>query len=131
MMRKKSLKEVRYKIDKIVFKEEFDLVVGVARGGIIPGFLLARRLKVELGIIWLKYRDDDNKIVYKKPKLMSEIKCEFKDKKLLRVDDVSRTGATFKAAKGFLRGAREVKTLVVNGKEDYWLYDEECFSIFD
>ena len=44
-----------------------------------------------------------------------------KNKKILLVDDFSRTGKTFKEAKKLLKGAK-IKTFVINGKADYKLY---------
>ena len=46
----------------------------------------------------------------------------------LLVDDRSRTGKTFDKGKALLKGAKFIKTLVVNGKADYPLFDEDCFT---
>lgn len=126
-MEEKSWKQIQNKLDKIVFQEKFDLIVAIARGGIIPGFLISKKLKTDLELLWLKFRDDENKPVFKHPKLIKKIDFNFKGKKILLVDDVSRTGSTFKTAAGYLKGVQVIKTFATNGKADYCLYDEECF----
>ncbi len=65
--------------------------------------------------------------LYDKPKLLSEINFAFKGRKLLLVDDRVKTGTTLEFAKELLSEASLVKTLAVNGKADYCLYDESCF----
>jgi uncharacterized protein len=126
-MKTKSFDEIVTKISSVRFTEKFDLVVGIARGGIVPAFLLSSLLKTDLAVLWLSFRGEDNRIVHKSPRLMRSIDFDFKNKKILLVDDRPVTGQTFRAARGSLQGAALVKTFAVNGKADYSLYDEECF----
>ena len=49
-------------------------------------------------------------------------RLKIKNKKILIVDDISRTGATLKKAKEILKG-NKLKTFVINGKADYSLYN--------
>ena len=127
-MEKKSWKQIQNKLDKIVFHEKFDLVVAIARGGVIPGFLISKKIKKGLELIWLRFRDDENKVVFRHPKLIKKTEFNFEGKKILLVDDISRTGTTFKAASKYLKGVKSIKTFVINGKADYFLYDQECFK---
>jgi len=127
-MEEKNWKQIQNKLDKISFKENFDLIVAIARGGVIPGFLISKKIKKNLELIWLRFRDDENKPAFKQPKLIKKIDFNFKGKRILLVDDISRTGTTFKTALKYLKGTRSIKTFVINGKADYYLYDEECFK---
>ena len=54
------------------------------------------------------------------------VKQILKDKKILLVDTVSRTGKTLKKAKQLLKG-NKIKTFVINGKADYQIINKkEC-----
>ena len=127
-MEEKNWKQIKNKLDKIVFAEKFDLIVAIARGGVVPGFLISKKMKTNLELLWLRFRDNENKPAYKNPKLIKKIDFNFKGKKILLVDDVSRTGLTFRVAAKYLKGAKLIKTCAANGKADYCLYDEECFK---
>lgn len=127
-MEEKSWKQIQNKLDRIVFNEKFDLVVAIGRGGVIPGFLVSKKLKKDLGILWLRFRDDENKVAFKRPKLIKKLDFEFRGKNILIVDDVGKSGSTLKAAVKYLKGSKNIKTFVVNGKADYFLYDEDCFK---
>jgi hypoxanthine phosphoribosyltransferase len=124
----KSLRQIQNKLDNIVFQEEFDLVVAIGRGGVIPGFLISKKLKKDLELLWLRFRDDKNKIMFGQPRLIEKSTLKFQKKRVLLVDDVCKTGATLKTAKKYLNGAKSIKTFIINGKADYYLYDEKCFK---
>ncbi|MFH1618265.1 MAG: phosphoribosyltransferase, partial [Candidatus Margulisiibacteriota bacterium] len=117
--------QIRAKLKKIKF-EDFDLVIAIGKGGVGPGKLVADYLKLPLKAIRMIFRDENHKPMYKNPKIGSRLKI--KDKKILLVDDVSRTGATLKKAKKYMKG-NKVKSFVVNGKADYSLFNfTECIN---
>ena len=90
-----------------------------------PAKLLSKHLKLKIKTIHINYRDDNHIPKYKNPKLIKTLKL--KNKKILLVDDVSRTGKTLRTAKKLLK-ENKVKTFVVNGKADYSLYNcKGCF----
>ena len=122
----KSLKfsDIAKKIKDINFSK-FDLIVAVGRGGLVPASLIARELKTDMKVLWLKFKDDKNNEMYDKPKLLRNIDFSYKTKKILLVDDFSRTGKTFVEARKILKGSK-IKTFVVNGKADYSLYTYPC-----
>ncbi len=101
---------------------EFDLVVGIAEGGLVPAGIIAYKLGIELKVIRINFRDISNAPLYDQPKVISDIK-DVKDKKILLVDDVSVSGKTLEKAKEMLSG-NEVHTLTLKGKADYVLFPE-------
>ena len=127
-MEEKTWKQIQSKLDKFIFDKNFDLVVAIGRGGVIPGFLVSKKIKKDLEILWLRFRDDENKVAFKQPKLIKRPEFNFNSKKILLVDDISRTGTTFGAALKYLKGAKSIKTFVINGKADYCLFNEDCFK---
>jgi uncharacterized protein len=127
-MNSKTIDEILNKIKAIKFQEDFDTIVAIARGGIFPAALLEQKLMIDLEIIWLNFRDEKQQPQHDEPVLLKPISFIYKDKKILLVDDRSRTGKTFEKGKALLKGAKFIKTLVVNGKADYPLFDEDCFT---
>lgn len=124
----KAWDEVRTKFNAIVFHESFDLIVAIANGGIVPAAIINQRLHLPIELLKINYRDDKQQPLYPSPKLLIEISFDVKDKRVLLVEDRVKTGATLQYAKQLLQGAALVKTFAVNGKADYALYDEACFS---
>ncbi|MFP3222982.1 MAG: phosphoribosyltransferase family protein [Nitrososphaeria archaeon] len=80
-------------VDKVKKGERPDVVVGIARGGLIPAMVIADRLRVPLDIINIKsYRALGVKGTLKVYDVMYE---DIADRKVLIVDDVADTGETF------------------------------------
>jgi uncharacterized protein len=127
-MDKKTMGEIKPKFENIIpllKKENFDMIIAINRGGVIPAGIINQSLNLPLDVININYRDEKNMPKYDSPKMMSDFKMDIKKKKVLIVDDVSRTGKTLELAKKYL--GENSKTFVINGKADYNLYDEECF----
>jgi xanthine phosphoribosyltransferase len=127
-MNSKTIDEILNKIKAIEFREDFDTLVAIARGGIFPAAMLQQKLMIDLEIIWLNFRDEKQQPQHDEPVLLKPVNFDYKNKKILLVDDRSRTGKTFVKGKSLLSEARLVKTFVVNGKADYPLFDEDCFT---
>jgi uncharacterized protein len=127
-MNSKTINEIIDKVKTIDFPEEFDTIVAVARGGIVPAGLIQQRLLSHVEIIWINFRNENQQPQHDEPVLLKPINFEYINKRILIVDDRSRTGKTFEKVKTLLKGAYIIKTLVVNGKADYSLFDEECFT---
>lgn len=122
------MQEILEKIKNFEFPEEFDFMIAIGRGGIIPAAILNQKLNLEMGTLWLRFRDEKNNAMGEHPKLVKEFELDAKDKRILIVDDVSRTGASLNYVKELLKDAKSVRTFVINGKADFYLYDEECFK---
>ncbi len=106
--------------------EDFDLIVAIGSGGIIPAAFIQRKLNIPMRIININYRDPSHKPKYDDAILLEEKEFPMKNKKILLVDDVSRTGKTLKKAKEYLKH-NIIKTFTINGEGDYSFYNqEEC-----
>ncbi|MDR1583936.1 MAG: phosphoribosyltransferase [Prevotellaceae bacterium] len=127
-MQTKTFDEVLEKFRTIAFVEKFDMIVAIANGGIIPAAIINQRLDIEIRMLRINLRDNNQKPKYDSPKLLLPIDFEFKDKTILLVDDRIRTGVSLKLATELLQGAKLIKTFAVNGNADYALYNEECFK---
>lgn len=128
-MKHKSLEKIINRIGELKLSSKFDLIVGIANGGIVPSYLIHSYLKLPLKLIWINFRNKMHKPKAKKPLLTKPLDFEAKSKNVLLVDDRSHSGATLAFAKELLKEAKSVKTLVVNGKADYFLFDEDCFTM--
>ncbi len=123
----KDFNEVLTRFRDIDIPEEFDIIVAIANGGIIPAGILNQRLNIEFQTIKINLRDPAQRPKYDAPKLMSPVDFDFAGKRLLLVDDRIKTGSTIKLAKEILKDAAVIKTFAVNGNADYALYNETCF----
>ena len=112
---------------EIEFHDQFDIIVAIANGGIIPAAILNQRLGVEFQILKINLRDTNQKPKYENPQLLSPVGFEYRDKTILMVEDRIKTGATINFAIGLLQGAKQIKTFAVNGNADYALHNESCF----
>jgi xanthine phosphoribosyltransferase len=126
-MNSKTFEEVMERFRSITFDEQFDTIVAIANGGIIPAVILNQRMNVDIHLLKINLRDNSQKPLYESPKLLFPINFEYKDKTILLVEDRVKTGASLNLAYNLLQGAKLVKTFAVNGKADYSLYDENCF----
>jgi hypoxanthine phosphoribosyltransferase len=117
-----SFKDIRERLYNLALPK-FDLIIGIAEGGIVPASLAAYKTGSEIEIIKINYRDINNSPSFDKPKLLSKISEFHQKKSILIVDDVSVSGKTLEFAKTFFKG-NEVKTLVFKGKGDYVLFPE-------
>lgn len=125
-MEEKSLKEILERIKEIPF-DKFDIIVAIARGGIIPAGLVSQILDVPVEVLKIRYRDDTHAPIFLEPHIIGDINFSFQGKRVLLIDDVSRSGKTFKVAKAALKEAGTIKTFAVNGEADYSCYNGECF----
>jgi xanthine phosphoribosyltransferase len=124
----KSFAEVLERFRNIAFYEDFDMIVAIANGGMIPAAILNQRLNTDIQLLKINLRDANQKPKYDSPQLIAPIDFDFKGKSILLVEDRVKTGASLSLACKLLEGAKLIKTFAVNGKADYALYDEDCFK---
>lgn len=127
-MEQKTLEELMVRFREIEFHENFDMIVAIVNGGIVPAAILNQRLGIEFQILKINLRDVNQKPKYDNPQLLSPIEFDFKGKSILLVEDRIKTGATVNFAVELLKEAKFVKTFAVNGNADYALYNENCFK---
>lgn len=109
--------------------ERFEAIVAIAQGGILPAALLQQEWGVPMGVVHINYRDHENKPRFADARLLDNGPPPFPGRRVLLVDDVSRTGRTLARAREYLTES-DVKTFLVNGKADYRLYEtEECLRM--
>lgn len=123
----KTFEEVLARFREIPIPEDFDLLVAIANGGIIPAALLNQRLNREVYLLRINLRDECQRPKYDKPKLLAPVDFDVKGKRILLVDDRIKTGSTVVFARELLHEAATVRTFAVNGNADYALYNEACF----
>lgn len=79
-------------------KLEFDVIVGLARGGWIPARLLSDYLSIdELHTVRVKYYEGVGKTM-KKPLILHPTQFDIRGKRILLVDDIADTGESLVAA---------------------------------
>jgi hypoxanthine phosphoribosyltransferase len=105
-----------------------DIIIGVARGGIVPSRILSDLLETkELATIQIEYYDGINR-TKQEPILKQCLSTPLTGKETLLVDDISDSGSSLQLAKKHLQqqGAKEIKisTLYVKSatitKPDYY-----------
>jgi xanthine phosphoribosyltransferase len=128
MLQEKTFDKVLEKFRTITLVEDFDMIVAIANGGIIPAAILNQRLNVDIQLLRINLRDNNQQPKFDSPKLLAPIDFDFMDKTILLVDDRIKTGASLKLAIRLLQGAKLIKTFAVNGNADYALYNEDCFK---
>ena len=127
-MEQKSFNEVLQRFREIEFHENFDMIVAIANGGIIPAAIINQRLNTEFRLLKINLRDAEQKPRYDAPQLISPVDFDCTGKTILLVEDRIKTGATVNFAITLLKDAKLVKTFAVNGNADYSLYNETCFK---
>lgn len=142
-MKKLTLAQIIKKLKTINFPK-FDLIVAIGKDGIMPASLLHHFLKIPVKVIWINYRNKENKPIRKEPILKKPFKAP-KNKSILIVDTISKTGKTLDKAKEILKFSNEsekglgnsknllsgnkITTFVINGKADYSLFNfKECIE---
>jgi adenine/guanine phosphoribosyltransferase-like PRPP-binding protein len=116
-----SFKDIIGRLDRWKFPAGIDGVVGIASGGVVPAALVAERLRVELKVIALNYRDEANEPRYQEPRLLSAVPDLGEWKRVLLVDDVFVSGKSWDAARALLPAGIEVLPFVMKGKADFAL----------
>lgn len=123
----RAFDDVLERFRSIEIDDDFDIVVAIANGGIIPAGIINQRLRKEIRLLKINLRNEAQKPLYKQPRLLEPIDFDYINKKILLVDDRIKTGATIQFAREVMKEAALIKTFAVNGKADYALYDEPCF----
>ncbi|MCF7688820.1 MAG: phosphoribosyltransferase [Cephaloticoccus sp.] len=117
-----AFEEIAQRLRQWSFPADLDGVVGIATGGVVPAVLVAQQLGLGLKVIALNYRDENNAPRFTAPKLLSPPPNLGHWRRILLVDDVYVSGASWRAARANLPLAAEVLPFVLKGKEDFALF---------
>jgi xanthine phosphoribosyltransferase len=124
----KTFEEILKRFSEIeINANDFDIIVAIANGGIIPAAIINQRLMLPIYLLKIHLKDENQKPLWDKPQLIENINFDFKDKRILLVDDRIKSGKTITFARELLADAANIKTFAVNGNADYALYDQQCF----
>jgi hypoxanthine phosphoribosyltransferase len=98
-----------------------DIVVGVARGGLIPATIIASILRKDLYPVALSRRVR-GVIVREKPDILVPVSDEVDGRRVLIVDERSETGETLRLAvrETQKKGAKKVKTAAIFARPGSW-----------
>ncbi|MEA1986234.1 MAG: phosphoribosyltransferase [Candidatus Marinimicrobia bacterium] len=128
-MKKISLDSIINQIKEKLTKD-YDIVIAIGRGGILPGYLISRFVDIPMKIVYVDFRNDKHEQKYENPKVKinADIK-KIKDKKILIVDDISNSGKTIKSVKKQIPN-NEITTVVIYGNADISLFGkhDECIE---
>ena len=125
----KTFADIAARLRVLAIPEEFDMIVAIANGGLLPAALLHERLGLEVNVLRINWRAPDNTPRGPAPRLLREPDFDFAGKRLILADDRIKSGATIAFAKQVLSAAALIRTFAINGAADYALYDEDCFRM--
>ncbi len=98
-----------------------DIIIGIAKAGVIPGAILASMLRKDFFPMRLSRRQKD-RVVREKPAILVPMPEEVDGKLVLIVDEIAATGETMRLAVGEARkkGAKKVKTATLYVHAESW-----------
>ncbi len=126
-MNTRTFAEIMERFAQLEIAESFDMIVAIANGGLVPAGILNQRMQLEMKVMRINFKDENQRPRYESPKLLQPVDFDFKAKKILLVDDRIKSGSTIVVAREILKDAKEIKTFAVNGNADYALFNESCF----
>jgi len=113
-----------------------DLVVGIARAGVIPGAVVASILRVDFHSLKISRKEGDA-VVRARPAILSAAPTQAAGKRVLLVDEIATSGDTLRLALAAVRDVRpaEVRTATsfarTSGyKPDYFALETDATVIF-
>lgn len=88
-----------------------DLVIGIARAGVIPGAVVASILRVDFHSLKISRKEGDE-VVRERPAILSAAPMQAAGKRVLLVDEIATSGETLRMALAAVRDVRpaEVRT---------------------
>jgi len=102
----------RHLVEKVGQEFNPEVVVGIGKGGVIPGAIIASMLRVDFFPVRITRREDD-RVIRSQPILSAHIPTELvRGRRTLVTDDIVVTGDTLRVAvdECWAQGATDVKT---------------------
>lgn len=113
-----------------------ELVVGIARAGVIPGAVIASILRVDFYSMKISRREGDS-VVRERPEVMSAAPSQASGRKVLLVDEITSSGDTLRLGLAACRDVRpaELRTATCfvrpqGYKPDYFALETDQTIIF-
>ena len=113
-----------------------DIVIGIARAGVIPGAVVASILRVDFHSMKISRRDGDEQ-VRERPAILSAAPTTARGQRVLIVDEITSSGETLRMALSAVRnvGPSEVRTATAfvrprGYKPDYFALETDQTVIF-
>lgn len=115
---------------------EAEVVVGIARAGVIPAAVLASILGIDFYSMVISRREGDDR-VRERPAILSAAPPQVKGKRVILVDEVTTSGETFRLGLAALRdvGPAEIRTATVFKRPrgytpDYFALETDATVVF-
>jgi len=113
-----------------------EMVVGIARAGVIPAAILASLLRVDFYSMKISRKEGDE-VVRDRPAILSAAPPQAGGKRVVLVDEISTSGDTLRLGLAALRdvGPSELRTATtfvrpMGYKPDYWALETDATIIF-
>ena len=115
---------------------EPEIVIGIAKAGVIPGAVIASILRCDFYSLKITRRVD-NELVHDEPRILSSAPPQAAGKRVLIVDEICTSGQTLRMATAAVRAvrAREIRTAtsfakVGQHRPDYYAVETDAMVIF-
>jgi len=113
-----------------------EMVVGIARAGVIPAAILASLLRVDFYSMKISRKEGDE-VVRDRPAILSAAPQQAQGKRVVLVDEISTSGDTLRLGLAALRdvGPSDLRTATtfvrpMGYKPDYWALETDATIIF-
>ena len=121
---------------KVARDYEPDMVIGIARAGVIPGAIVASILRIDFYSMKISRREG-NEVVRDRPEVLSAAPPQASGRRVLLVDEIATSGDTLRLALAGTRdvGPAEVRTATSfvrsrGYKPDYFALETDATVIF-
>lgn len=89
-----------------------EVIVGIARAGVIPAAMIASMLRIDFYSMKISRRSDEDDSIRERPEVLSAAPPQVRGRRVLIVDEITTSGDTLRLALAAVRDARpsEVRT---------------------
>lgn len=121
---------------RVAREYEPEMVVGIARAGVIPGAILASLLRLDFHSMKISRREGGER-VRERPAILSAAPQQAEGKRVILIDEITTSGDTLRLGLAALRdvGPSEIRTATafvrpMGYKPDYWALETGATVIF-